>query len=387
MRNLLRRSKHHVTNGSCADFFWIAHQDFGKARRRNTSDVVEMFHQIAQRWPYWNRTAGRNHILHSPCDHGPKDCLYGSQKYGGAEYEQIPGSKPPRFREVKGGLYVPHAIAPKSPNRTLAFMALNGDPSTASHRRGLDIRLPSPEGHTCGPFCGMSLKTRENHSYATTLLRRLSPWTTTRAPSETDAMLRAARPHLLFFAGRAPGVRGALFKAHANRSGFVLHDSSRRHASVDDAAARSEVDWMPRMFASSTFCFSPLGTNEGDSDRYLPAILYGCIPIFVNSDVPPFADVIDWGPISARIEAANLPCLHEVLGDYSHEQIVAMRQSMRGVWQKLLWTSVLKQGLSGRPKGASDGATIPLDSYLGEDGKDDAFATLLAVLLSRMQSP
>ena len=27
-------------------------------------------------------------------------------------------------------------------------------------------------------------------------------------------------------------------------------------------------------------CISPLGQTQGDSDRYLPAILYGCVPVF-----------------------------------------------------------------------------------------------------------
>lgn len=30
---------------------------------------------------------------------------------------------------------------------------------------------------------------------------------------------------------------------------------------------------------NSEFCLSPLGQYEGDSDRYLPALLYGCVRI------------------------------------------------------------------------------------------------------------
>lgn len=38
---------------------------------------------------------------------------------------------------------------------------------------------------------------------------------------------------------------------------------------------------VPSMRASR-FCLSPLGQFLGDSDRYLPAILYGCVPVMTD---------------------------------------------------------------------------------------------------------
>ena len=385
VRALLRRSRHHAEDGACADFFFIPHMDYGVARKRNTSDVVAMFEYMAHRWPWYNRTNGTRHFLQSPCDHGPRDCLYGGHLYPGVEMARA-GPKAKEYREVKGGLVVPDAIAPKSPNRSLGYLTLNGDPSTSLHMPGLDIRLPTPEGHVCGPFCGMSSATRENHTAATLLLRRLSPWTTTRPAAEVDRMLRAQRPTLLFFAGRAgKGPRGAVLRYHANRSRFCLHDSSGRYKSIDDARAATEPNWMPRMMSQSTFCLSPLGANEGDSDRYLPSVLYGCIPVWLGGDVPPFADVIDWARVSVRVEKSSLLSrLHEQLGNYSHQKIVRMRLALRKVWHKLLWTRALKLGLLGRPQRASGGSTVTrFNSYLGESGDDDALDTLLAVLSVR----
>ena len=130
----------------------------------------------------------------------------------------------------------------------------------------------------------------------------------------------------------------------------------------------SARDFMARGMASSDFCLSPLGQNEGDSDRYLPAILYGCIPVFLcPGEEPPFSEVLPWRNISLRLgpdDAAQLP---RILSRIGPAQVVAMRLAMAAVWRRLLWTR-----LSG--------------SYLGEDPSSDAFETLMEVLRRRLVS-
>ena len=113
-------------------------------------------------------------------------------------------------------------------------------------------------------------------------------------------------------------------------------------------------------------------------------MLYGCIPVFVGADVPPFADVIDWTRVSVRVEKPSLISrLHEQLGNYSHKEVVRMRQGLRAVWQRLLWTRALRMGLLGRPR-RPPSVNVFGTSYLGEDGSDDAFATLVEVLRRRL---
>ena len=163
-----------------------------------------------------------------------------------------------------------------------------------------------------------------------------------------------------------------LFSSHAGRAGFVLHDSSGKFGRHPHAA---EPNWMPQQMATSDFCFNPNGANEGDSDRYLPAMLYGCIPVFVTGDVPPFADVVSWEHVALSVELRHVPRLHELIGNLSHAQVVSMRRAMASVWPRMLWTSALQHGLFGRPR--------QLRSYLGETGADDAFATLVQLLAKR----
>jgi hypothetical protein len=384
LRAAFRRSRYHTERGECADAYLIAHQE-GAAGPRSTAHVVRMFEHLARRWPWWNQTRGSRHFLLSPCDHGPKDCLFNGHLYPGPAYQ---GSRSAGYRIVAGGLDVPMAIAPRGKHRTLGFVQLNGDPAAASFHHGVDVRIPTPEGHACGPFCGMSEATRSNHTEATLLLRELSLWSMTRPAAQAEEMLRSTRPIALFFGGRSAkgGARGALFRAHLNRSDFFLYDRGGRYATPRAAAIASrDANWFPRAMASSTFCFVPLGANEGDSDRYLPAVLLGCIPVFIGEDEPPFADVLPWERFSLRVHPTQVASLHTLLANYTHEQVVAMRLAMRRVWPRLLWTKALRQGLLGRPKASSTGTSIRIDSYLGEDGEVDAFETLVELLRIRTE--
>ena len=65
-----------------------------------------------------------------------------------------------------------------------------------------------------------------------------------------------------------------------------------------------DPEWFVKAMASSDFCFSPLGQTQGDSDRYLPAVLYGCIPVFpLPGEALPFEDVLDWNETAVRLTA------------------------------------------------------------------------------------
>ena len=52
--------------------------------------------------------------------------------------------------------------------------------------------------------------------------------------------------------------------------------------------------------AAAHFCFSPRGWDNGDSDRYLPAVLHGCVPLM--------SDRLEGMPLQACCIAAAYPC-------------------------------------------------------------------------------
>jgi hypothetical protein len=441
----LRQTPHYTADGECADLFLV--KNF-LGSLRSSEWVLQLFHRIATEYPHWNRTESATrrregspssappirHYILSPCDHGPGDCMYSRDER----------------KERRGGAVPWEAINPASPTRRVGFLTLNGAPGKWNHfHRGLDIRLSPSVSHECGPLCGMhSLRPAR----ARKLLRRYSPWSPThsaqqgsprRRSRELPPSLRGRRPFRLFFAGRSTrgGTRHELFRQHSGRPGFLLHDTSGKVWPASPATGRnssvllntSRPDFLPRAMASSDFCLSPLGQMDGDSDRYLPAMLYGCVPVFTCDDeARPFDEVIDWEAFSIRLprrasaaaHSAEDPVvgLHMLLDGISDERLLSMRRAMSRAWPRVLWSSgVAHERRAGLPAGghhglpagghhhglpaqlrASQGAVSlshsvePADvarravqpsdgaSLLGELPHEDAFATLLAVWRKRL---
>ena len=87
--------------------------------------------------------------------------------------------------------------------------------------------------------------------------------------------------------------------------------------------------WFAEAMASSDFCYSPPGAAHGDSDRYLPAVLYGCIPVFVkDGEGLPFEEVLPWESCSLRLGLRDVRSLDGILRNVSQARIVRMRMAM-----------------------------------------------------------
>lgn len=254
----------------------------------------------------------------APFDHGPGDAMYDRSI-----------AKPRATSAARRVL--PPTIDPAHPMRSIGFITENGSPDAINFfRRGLDIRVPSSEAHDCGPYCGMprvyrpycpqvegrtsaerngvQVLCRGGHSaayggvrVADDILKKRSPWTTTRTGGKQVELITLRRPLQLFWAGRASGrkgFRGDLYRFHTDAAtntlpgGWLLRDTSGKHTPSSAAAdafystrggrTSPRVGWFSEAMASSDFCYSPPGAAHGDSDRYLPAVLYGCIPILVK---------------------------------------------------------------------------------------------------------
>ena len=403
----LRRSQHYTADGSCADFFVVSnHQKPGGKMGKSSAMVAASFEWLAQKWPYWNQTAGRGlvrHLLLMPCDHGPGDCMYDR-------------SFLPKKAARLGSVPLPDALNPLSPRRMVAFVNENGAPGSFNFFiRGLDIRLPSGELHDCGPFCGTPKPQRPGRgrsrqgSVAQLVLRQFSPWLPERPEAERESLLRAARPYRLFWAGRASGrkgFRGDLFRFHTNKSnhsnhlrdGWLLHDTSGRHQPHGAAtvAATRRRGWFAESMARSDFCYSPPGQYHGDSDRYLPAVLYGCIPIFPkDGEALPYDEVLPWANASLRVGLGDVASLHTIIAAVSPARLLQMRRKLGTIWRRLLWTSTFTgascaSGAGGSCVLAWERPGQPQRSlpprYLGEDPSQDAFATFVEVLRARLKT-
>ena len=266
---------------------------------------------------------------------------------------------------------------------------------------------------------------------ATRAAASAAPWRATSSSLLAKrASLRSRRRFRLFWAGRATkgGSRGDLFRHHLHRRSFLLHDTSGRFPPTS-LANTSDPEFFARAMRSSDFCFSPLGQSDGDSDRYVPALLYGCVPVFASvGEALPFDEVVNWRGFSLTLPggARDVHQLAAVLRNVSDDRLQSMRVAMGSAWQRVLWTSVhveqakarsaaeqrgrqgrsaagsrggkgpAGKGMSGKAMGskatgsrgaggyAAEDETSPF-SYLGEPPHHDAFSMLIAVLRRRLR--
>ena len=235
--------------------------------------VLTMMQRLRGRAPAraWSR-----YFMLLPCDHGPSTGL--AHRFGQCMFQEDEDALPP-------------FVKPSSPHRRVGFVTLTDSVRLANFRRGLDIRVPQDETHECGPLCGLKHLTRRR---ALATLRSLSPWAL--PPRARDEAIATRRPTLLFFAGAianrrwsrltagaAGDPRELLWRHHSRRPGFSVESVAPLFGNLtaDGVAIGPHVPMAQRM-AASTFCASPPGRLGGDSDRYLPAVLYGCVPVFLE---------------------------------------------------------------------------------------------------------
>lgn len=259
------------------------------------------------------------------------------------------------------------AYSPDSLSRVVRHIVYNGlqDRQTMFFQAGKDVVFPVGRGNTCGPLCGSTI-----HD-----LRTLTVWNALHPGTLWEALQNVRhwprRKHHVFWAGSiTPAVsvendhsgRLEFYSTFRNNPLFYVHQTYNWAA---DHATPLNVSILENM-RDSTFCFVPMGSNGGPQDRYVAAVLVGCIPIMLRSVrldgqstliAFPFEGLgsIVWEEFAVVVTIDEIPALEKILQTVN---IKHKRAQLHLVWQKLLWTKV----------------TGPL---LGEGGEQDALTTFL----------
>lgn len=340
----VEHSAYHETNPHCADFFLVPSHPQNRIRNPNGSSFIDrgdlamarIFGYIRQRYPFWNRTVAKGvarHFMLLPCDHGPGDCGFTRplvpNKYAPQEEAATKGRSggARRTRRIWAGMNVVggeeieatwgngwEAINPASPGRFVFYLMYNGwaDGLRANEgaclncfNPGLDIRLPTPEGHECGVSCGLHHvfnKSSGTSWYIPTELQRiLVRRAASRSPTVQAALGGGSRSVLGRYSGAIQGHGGAMTISTRRECLFSWHGAVRGRNNptrtellnladkpamcVTNTARGSKLPGdkpmpsIPANMLRSRFCYSPRGWDQGDSDRYLPSLLYGCIPV------------------------------------------------------------------------------------------------------------
>ena len=285
-------------NMSEADVFLIVNH-----LERSTDMVAELINNLRSINP---KFTWRNHFLMLPCDHGPGDSMFNQS----ALSENMPASKvTPATRAVH-----PNSGA----DRQLRYMMVSGDQHSARFRPGHDLRLPV---HMKEPM-------------PQPVLRLEVP---------------PPRRELLFFWGGASrkggprDIRRKLWKHQANTTGFYVPISTFGNQIPPNSRTSSvRFDhWMPR----SVFCGSPPGWDGGDSNRYLPALVHGCIPVFLlEGEAMPFEETVDWTSSAVRVRRENIKTLDRILRAIPPWRVKQMQRALPRTLARLTYQAQSPHG-------------------------------------------
>lgn len=340
----LYRSNYYERDPSKADYFWIP----GSGRFRNKEVMIEVLQYVRLKQPWWNMTVSQGqarHILVTTRDSDP------GQSFGW-----------PLYRTDE---HIPTDLNPAHPDRNIIFLSFNGmrdgpfqnkADCVVCFQPGKDIMMPKFQGICNGPLCGFDLQT----------LRQKSLWAL--PPEQLQDVIGRPRKRLMFFGGSTLDHHD-----FTGRGGVALFYGTDKRYLVQVSRTSKRRIRFPDAMLNSDFCFSPLGGNGGPTDRYVSAVMFGCIPILLNTShiykdriahSLPLEEVLPWHTFATVIDNYDITNLDNQLQCLA-PNVAQMRTALKEVWPSLVWTT-----LYGR--------------FLNESGRDDAFHTLMRVLESRI---
>lgn len=500
LKHWVETSRFHEWNPFCADFFLVPshpqNRELLNESDKHPADIgdyrmARAFGYIRDRYPFWNRTVrmgAARHMILLPCDHGPGDCGYTrpnlpykyvpNQQHDGTPhpYRHIPQAMM-SVKHIYGVEYIQRTwgeawelLNPASPARLVIFLTFNGWGDGLRTRDGgclncfqpgLDIRLPTPEGHECGVSCGLHYvfnASRGNSWYIPVELQRvLLQRAALRSPAvramikydelaqgggKEDEMAMTMKPeaqhthHGCLFTyngavrGRNNPARWEVLKLIGQDGACIVNTAEGSKLPGD-----KPLPSIPVSMLSSRYCFSPRGWDQGDSDRYLPSLLYGCIPVMSDRlEGMPLDEhpQMMWNITALAAEPYQLTKLldrlkaipNEAEGMMRHTSITS-RMVPRMLYTTFEFSTLPARSLScggcsnsrtdcPKPPGSPGGPPprkdmhpnqrkklegpaselkINIDkeeicgrqSFLGEDGSRDAFTTLMDVLMLRLK--
>ena len=465
-------SRFYEPNPFCADYFLVPSHpqnrelspDGTKQLEVGDLRVAEAFGYIRDRYPFWNKTvrAGTpRHLMLLPCDHGPGDCAFSRPnvpyKHAGWTMDgRHPGSRWwQRSSHAHGAADIERTwgesweyLNPASPARLVIFLMFNGWTDQLRARDGaclncfapgLDIRLPSPEGHECGVSCGLHMvfnaSSRTSWFVPIELQRELLRRAARRSPSiyPQRSLTRPKSDGCLFswagaVRGRNSPARWEVLKLIGTPGACVTNTIANQKKPGD-----TPVPSIPTAMLRSRFCFSPRGWDQGDSDRYLPAIMYGCVPVMSDRlEGMPLDELpeMKWGEAALAIEREAITSAIDFVKSIPPAHEAHMRNVTSPMLARLLYTTFefsqlpsRAMGCVGCAKDRSDcrnmrfpftgnlqkrlpplahelkidvsagvakklcGKTSYFDDDSAEDGSRDAFHGVMEVLRLRMERP
>lgn len=122
------------------------------------------------------------------------------------------------------------------------------------------------------------------------------------------------------------GVRQKLFECYRNSSEIIVYDTP-----IDDAIYRHEM-------AQSVFCLCPPGYANW-SPRLVHAIVSGCIPVLIGSNILPFPSIINWTECTVQILPMEICNIHSILKSITADQIHNFQVKLKKIKTLLFYSN------------------------------------------------
>lgn len=358
-------SPHRTLNGEEADFFFVPildaciitraddapHLSMEKHMGLRSSLTLEFYKKaydyIAEQYPFWNRSSGRDHIWSFSWDEG-------------ACYAP---------KEIWNSMMLVHwgNTNSKHNHSTTAYWGDNWD-RISSDRRGnhpcfdpdKDLVLPAwkrPDvGALSSKLWARPLEKRNTLFYFN---GNLGPAYEHGRPEDTYSM--GIRQRVAEEFGSTPNKKGKLGKQHAEDVIVTPLRSNNYHEDL----------------ASSVFC----GVMPGDgwSGRMEDSILQGCIPVVIQDGIYlPYENVLNYESFAVRIGEDEIPQLMKILRGFNETEIKFRLANVQKIWQRFLYRDSFL--LEAERQKATFGRVDDWAVKFLELGDDDVIATVIQVL-------
>ena len=182
--------------------------------------------------------------------------------------------------------------------------------------------------------------------------------------------------------GYSMGVRQKIFRAYNATPRFFLRDL--RGDSVKGVHKALHPREYLRVLQTSKFCLAPSGM--GFSTRSYEAIAQGCVPLVIQDEPDSkttvdqaFEELLPWEAFSLRLTQADIPRLPELLEAFPDERWRELRRNLACVWPRVLWLNADNEAPGMQREGAAADATQKLgaQAYLaGYDAMESVMHTL-----------
>ncbi|RCV46311.1 hypothetical protein SETIT_9G521600v2 [Setaria italica] len=359
-------SPHRTLNGDEADYFYVPVLDSCLITRSDDAPHLLMprdlrlrsyhaleyyrmaYDHIAQQYPYWNRTSGRDHIWFFSWDEG-------------ACYAP---------REIWNSMMLVHwgNTNTKHKNSTSAYWADNWD-HIPLDRRGnhpcfdprKDLVLPAWKEPDPGAiWLKLWARPRINRTTLFYFNGNLGPAYEGGRPEDTYSM--GIRQKLAAEFGSTPNKQGNLGRQYA----------------TDVTVTYLRTEKYYEELASSVFC----GVLPGDgwSGRMEDSMLQGCIPVIIQDGIfLPYENVLNYNSFAVRLQEDDIPNLISTLRGINETQVEFMLGNVRQMWQRFFYRDSILLEAQRQKRLFSEEAPWSVEvSKLPDD--DDVFATFMQVL-------